>query len=136
MTDSNPSAKWHPGDKILIEAEYVMAVDFADDRQPGYVEGAMLLIGGKSVCIPASALPSRVSAEERAKGRKAKARAYALNLYSCNACDFDSGEAYPSLKEAQRAAFAHNRDVHGASCPRYMLHPKHGGGCWLCEQNE
>ena len=68
-----------------------------------------------------------------AKGRKIKARAYSLNLYSCNTCSFDCADSYPTMADAQRAAFVHNRDVHGATCPRSAMHPKYGGGCWLCE---
>lgn len=67
------------------------------------------------------------------KGRKSKARAYSLNLYSCDTCSLDCVDSCPTMQDAQRAAFAHNRDVHGATCPRSALHAKGGGGCWLCE---
>ena len=41
----------------MVEAEYVKAVDYLDGEF-GSVEGAMLLIAGKSLCIRADALSS------------------------------------------------------------------------------
>ena len=66
------------------------------------------------------------------KGRMKKAKAYSIHLFSCDECDFDSATSYPTIESAKRAAFAHNREVHGERCPRSPMHSKSGGDCWLC----
>jgi hypothetical protein len=52
---SNENNPFYPGQRIYIEAEFVQEIDFADVG-PGYVQGAMLMVAGKTVCVRADAL--------------------------------------------------------------------------------
>lgn len=54
-----------PGQRIYIEAEYIKEIDYVDDDGPGYVEGAMLMVAGKTVCVRADALRTFQSKDER-----------------------------------------------------------------------
>jgi hypothetical protein len=69
------------------------------------------------------------------KSRVSLAQAYDIHLFSCNACNLAFTDSFQS-KKAMRAAFIHNRDVHGKTCPRSSLHPKSGGDCWLCQESQ
>jgi hypothetical protein len=58
-----------PGQQIYIEAEYIKEIDYVDDDGPGYVEGAMLMVAGKTVCVRADALRTFQSQGEKASDR-------------------------------------------------------------------
>jgi hypothetical protein len=54
--DERTELPFDPGQRIYIEAEYIKEIDYVDDDGPGYVEGAMLMVAGKTVCVRADAL--------------------------------------------------------------------------------
>jgi hypothetical protein len=74
------SLPFREGQKVLIEAEYVKEIDYANDDGPGYVAGVMLIVAGKTVCVRADALATE-QPKDAATVDKAKYDATWIQVY-------------------------------------------------------
>jgi hypothetical protein len=116
LNERETKLPFREGQRILIEAEYVKEIDYANDDGPGYVSGAMLTVAGKTVCVRADALQTEQPKDATATQAEIKA---AIDAFKESAqghphlqCDYQSMRAALNVVLTNRAeqAFRVTRD--------------------------